>query len=732
MSAPVRSRANEYQEDTDEWLIEAARRAGHQLARRVRPPGTSAWRMLLNAGVPEEEILRLACAASGTDAADFSRVSPALSSFLPHTVALRYRVVPLGERNGVLGIATFDPRSALLERELAFASKHRVSLHSASPSAILRAQGIIYGTVYGTTAAIEPAPPVAVPAAPPRPSPITRLSAAVPAPSEAQGQTPNLADRMLSTAIMERASEAHLVPAKEGGLLVRLRVDGLLNDRFGVSESNAAKIVHSLKTRAGLDANDTTSPQSGCATFDSPQGVLELRISTEPLPGALERIIIRLHSPQAALGVTDLGLSESERHRLEELLGVGHGLVLVVGPRGSGKTTTLYAVLRDLKERGRRVETVEEPVERRLDGIEQTEVSTSPYLTLSSAAHARLNGESDVVFIGTLPDVATAETVVAGSSTKGLVLTALEASDMASAVQRMYELEHDAVALSGALKGVVAQRLLRRLCDACAAPQPLSDLPEQQQRLLSGLPTAKLRRAVGCERCRSTGYVGRTAVVEVVPTTPELRAAIARRADASALAQLARECGIHNLWDSGMRCVVEGITSFNELLDHVSPPLEVAGGTVAQQDIDALLSQLLGGPRKDPAVPSPAASPAAPLRVLLVDDDALTRRALAKELVHAGMRVVEAADGVAALAYARRLRPDVIVTEVALPRLDAVGLMEALAADDSRPVVVIHTWQEDDGLLAWLREAGAADIVSRNSTTDTLAMRLRELRSASR
>ena len=158
MSASVRSRTSEHQEDSDEWLIDAARRAGHSLPHRERPPGTSAWRLLLNDGVPEGEIMRIASMASGTEAADLSRVSPALGAFLPHAIALRFRVAPLGVRNGVLRVATFNPRSTLLERELAFASRHRVSLHAASPAAILRAQGAIYGTVYGTSASVG-APP---------------------------------------------------------------------------------------------------------------------------------------------------------------------------------------------------------------------------------------------------------------------------------------------------------------------------------------------------------------------------------------------------------------------------------------------------------------------------------------------------------------------------------------------------------------------------------------------
>lgn len=730
MSASVRSRTSEHHEDSDEWLIDAARRAGHALPHRERPPGTSAWRLLLNVGVPEDEIMRVASAASGTEAADLSRVSPALGAFLPHAIALRFRVAPLGVRNGVLRVATYNPRSTLLERELAFASKHRVSLHAASPAAILRAQGAIYGTVYGTSSSAAD-PHVEADAVPaPRLSRVARLSQAVPEPADAHGHSTTLADRMLITAVTERASEVHLVPAQEGGLLIRLRVDGTISDRFGVSEANAARIVRALKTRAGLRVDDARHPQSGPASFTSPQGTVTLRVSTEPLPGGLEHVVVRLQGPHPTPRIAELGLSMVERRRFEELLAVRHGLVLVVGPRDSGKTTALYAALRDLVKHGRHAASVEEPVERQLDGVEQTDVGASAFATLGDAALARLNGSADAVYVSTLEDAATAHAVVTSGNGRCLVLASLDATDLGSAVERMYELEADTAGLSTALQGVVALRLLRRLCAACAAPQHLTELPEQQQRLLSGLPSARLRRAVGCEHCRGTGYTGRTAVAEVVPITPELRAAIARRAAAPALAQLARECGINNLWDSGMTAVVEGTSCLSELLDHVIPPPEVADGTVAQQDIDALLAQLLGGARSEASVVEPVEAPTAPLRVLVVDDDALSRRALAKELTDAGMRVIEAADGVAGLAYARQLRPDFIVSDVAIPRLDVVGLMEALAKDDASPPVLVHTAQLDEALLQWLRKAGAVGVVLRGGALGAVAKRLHELQAA--
>jgi type II secretory ATPase GspE/PulE/Tfp pilus assembly ATPase PilB-like protein/ActR/RegA family two-component response regulator len=727
-SALPRSRVTGHQDDSDEWLIDAARRAGHAIPRRERPAGTSAWRVLLIAGIDDEEILRIACAASGTDAADVSRVSPALSAFLPHPIALKHRVAPLGVHNGVLRIATYNPQNAALERELAFASRQRVLLQSASPSAILRAQATIYGTVYGTRTDLQPsvAPSPQPAVVPPPAGQVARLSQAVPAPSETPGATPNLADRLLSAAVTERADEAQIEPIGDGGLIVRFRVDGTLNDRFRVSEAHATRTIQALKTLAGLDPSQTRLPLSGRATFQTPQGIVALRISTEPRSAGQEKLVVRLFTPTSLLALSDLGYSATERARLDQLLAEREGLVLVVGPQSSGTTRTLYAALRDMSARGRKVVTLEDPMEYSLEGVQQTDAGESPYPTIASATRAILGAACDVVLVSPLTEAATAEALVAGSRQKQLVLATLDSSDMASAMQRLYELVADAGALASSVKGVVAQRLVRRLCAACAVPQSVSELPEAQQELLSGLPTSKLRRAVGCARCRGTGYEGRTAVVEVVPITHELQDAIARRADAPALALLARECGITNLWDSGLSRVLDGVTSIGELLDHVSPCAEAGEGTVAQGDIDALLAQLLGAPMKQRLVATPEADapPSAPIRVLLVDDDAPARRALAKELASPGIGVIEAADGASALVLARRLRPDVILTEVALPRLDAIGLLQGLAAESFVPAVVAFTSQEDAALHALLREEGAVDVLSRDTAPAAISERL--------
>ena len=304
----------------------------------------------------------------------------------------------------------------------------------------------------------------------------------------------------------------------------------------------------------------------------------------------------------------------------------------------------------------------------------------------------------------------------------------------------------DTGALAAALKGIVGQRLVRTLCDACAQRVTLSELPMHQQALLMGRSTEKLRKPVGCPACRGTGYRGRTIVTEVFLVTPLVQRAIARRADLAELREIARECGTISMWESGLERVLAGRTSLFELLDNVAAPIVDTPDVNPQADVDALLAQLLAQPASHPAparpplpdIPElppsgaefmrrvdagdgaargeriassdgarvPVAARAGALRVLVVDESRAERRIVADQLLADGMVVLEAADGEQALAYARRLRPDVIVTELTLPRLDAIGLLQAMAADQLPIRVVVRTRQTDEQLLQWVGELG--------------------------
>jgi type II secretory ATPase GspE/PulE/Tfp pilus assembly ATPase PilB-like protein len=695
----------------DQWLMQAFARAAHPLAAvaaETRAP--SAWEALELAGVGRDEVLRAVRAECGAAAADEAELATATEPLLAAALAKRYGVVPLGVHDGTLRVATANPRDPALTNELPFAVGKRLEVMAAAPAQIAAASARIYPGERPGPAAVE-----------------------------VLGTAQAVQDRILSAALKVRASDVHIEPTSDG-LLVRFRVDGSLYDAMHVPAEISPQLVSRFKVTADLDIADRSRPQDGRTTVAFEGRNIDLRISTLPLGIKGEKVVVRiLDSRSTEIGLDSLGFLPAEVHRLDRLLGQREGMVLVTGPTGSGKTTTLYAALHKVQTGATNIVTVEDPVEYRLPGVNQVQVNERAGLTFASALRSILRQDPDVILVGEIRDAETAAISLKASLTGHLVLSTLHTNDAASAVSRLIDSGVDTVALSGALKGVVTQRLLRRLCPDCSEPVALADLPTDQQMLLMGKKTAGLRGAVGCPACRFTGYRGRTVVPELLVVNAEMARAIARGAPTGELVELGRAGGMRTLWEAGIERVLAGTSSLHELIDNIPAPME--GEAAAQNDVDALLSRLLGTPvgaAPAPALPAPATpadarpritvpqrAPDSRERVLLVDDDREARRSLRAALEAEGLHVVEAADGEAGLAYARRLRPTFVITELVLPRLDGIGLLQELATDAAAPPVMVYTGQNDAELLAWAMELGAAEVLTKPVEARVIAARIR-------
>jgi len=693
---------------------------GHPAADQLRPART-AWEALEAAGATNEEILIVACNLSGTRPADLSTVGPAQASLLSATLARRYEAIAVGHDGSVLEIATSNPLGHNLEVDLAFACGKRTRVTVASPQALRAAYERIYGESTELTGAArltwvvmqQPGQPVAAPT---------------------HGAAVDTLDAIIADALDQRASDVHLEP-RDGDLIVRLRVDGVLHEVTRVPSAIAPLLMSRLKIAAGLDIAERRRPQDGRATtvFDGRQ--IDLRVSTLPLGDRLEKGVIRvLDAVTTQFDMGALGFTAGERYRLQKLLTSTEGMVLVTGPTGSGKTTTLYSALHHVKSTQTNLVTVEDPIEYRLEGVNQVQVQDKAGLTFAAALRSILRQDPDVVLVGEIRDAETAGIAIKASMTGHLVLSTLHTNDAASAVERLADIGADLSALSGALKGVVAQRLVRRLCPECSVPVAVGELPAEQQMLLTGKRTDRLRKPVGCAACRDTGYRGRMVVPEMLVVTPELQRAIARRADRSELENLARQGGMHTLWESGVNRVLAGQTAVHELLDNVAAPTDAGASQAA---VDQLMRELRTKQEPTGALPSANAVPpkvalmSAPgdkaQRVLVVHEDRDARRSLRQALEAQGLAVLEAADGEAALAYAQQLRPDAIVTEVAVPKLDGLGLLQAVRADASAPHVFIYTEQTDAALMEWCRELGAVDACTTAVEPNAFAARVRDV-----
>jgi len=750
----------------DRWLAEAAVRRGLPGADRLDEHATAAtaWQALLACGSTEAEILDLACVVSATKRAVLDAVGPDAAALLAQPLAERFDVVPLRGDRQTLYVATSNPLEPTLERELGALTRRRIHVLTATPADVAAARARCYGAVSPPMKESSSAPDAAV-AAPRRPSSSVPVVAreSNDEMDSARSAIAELVNEIIADALRDGASDLHFEP-KEDGLLVRFRVDGALFESRRIGTDQSSTLVRRLKVLAGMDIADTLRPQDGRMSVQHDGRNIDLRISTLPLGGMSEKVVMRvLDSRVAARELNVIGYTPKELAKVQRLLELPEGLMLVTGPTGSGKTSTLYAAVRHVHRPDLNIVTVEDPIEYRIDGINQVQVNEKARMTFAASLRSILRQDPDVVLIGEMRDAETASIAVKASMTGHLVLSTLHASDALSTLDRLYGMDIDTGALSGALKGIIGQRLVRTLCNDCAAPATLAELPTHQQGLLSGRKTDRLRKPVGCPKCRGTGYRGRTIVAEIFLVTPAIQRAISRRANLGELSELARECGAITMWESGLERVLSGATSLFELLDNVAAPIVDTPETNQQADVDALLAQLLAQPVSHPAPPreplpdlpdvtdsafirSIDAGDGAPaslapvsraprsigrtpdggaLRVLLVHESHAERRRMAEALVAEGIAVIEAADGEQALAYARRLRPQVILTEVALPRLDAVGLLQALSAEQLAPRVLIHTRQSDAELHAWLIELGAEEVTMNTETMNGIAARLR-------
>ena len=363
-----------------------------------------------------------------------------------------------------------------------------------------------------------------------------------------------------------RASDIHLEPFDDG-LHVRYRVDGVI-DTFEIIEPRlAAAVVSRVKLLAQLNIAERRLPQDGRIKMRVKGRELDLRVSTVPTVHG-ESVVLRvLDRASMHFSLAELGFSPDTLTRFEALLARPHGILLVTGPTGSGKTTTLYGALSKLDANALKILTVEDPVEYQLDGINQIHVHPQIGLTFANALRSILRQDPDIIMIGEMRDGETAQIAVQSALTGHLVLSTLHTNTAASAVVRMKDMGVESYLITSTVNGVLSQRLVRRLCGHCKQP---TDLPAElvaNSGLARFLPPGQgVFKASGCAQCRGTGYWGRASIHELLVVDDPVRDAILRGADAAQLQEVARRGGLVSLYEDGLRKVASGVTSLEEVL----------------------------------------------------------------------------------------------------------------------------------------------------------------------
>ncbi|MBC8380806.1 MAG: type II secretion system ATPase GspE [SAR92 clade bacterium] len=370
-----------------------------------------------------------------------------------------------------------------------------------------------------------------------------------------------LLNAILAESLKEKASDIHIEPYEKESL-VRFRLDGVLSTVLKPSVQITPLLISRIKVMSKLDIAEKRLPQDGRMSVKLGGRSIDLRISTMPSSHG-ERVVMRLLDKDAGkLQVDDLGMPKDTSDQLDDLIRRPHGIILVTGPTGSGKTTTLYAALQQMDRQGRNIMTVEDPVEYDLPGISQTQINLRAGMTFARGLKAILRQDPDVILIGEIRDGETAEIATQSSLTGHLVLSTLHTNTAAGAITRLQDLGVDSFLLASTIRGILSQRLLRRLCLSCRKPVE----PNEFNRELLGLEVGKaIYEAGGCPKCNSTGYAGRQALFELVTVDAPLQTLIHENAGEIELEVSIRQ-QVPSIRQAGLKLVCDGVTTIEEVL----------------------------------------------------------------------------------------------------------------------------------------------------------------------
>lgn len=377
-----------------------------------------------------------------------------------------------------------------------------------------------------------------------------------------EGPAVKLVDSLLHQAVLEKASDIHWEPtAKE--LTVKFRLDGVLVVKASLPRSTARIVASRLKIMAGMDVTERRIPQDGRIMLDFPGKTIDIRVSTLATVYG-EKVVTRiLDAETAQRSLSELGMREEVEKGISKLLQQPHGLILISGPTGSGKTTTLYALLQAVQSEALNIVSIEDPVEYRLPGVNQAQVNLKVGLDFAGGLRAILRQDPDVIMVGEIRDKDTARIATAAALTGHLVFSTVHTNTAAEALARLLDMEIEPYLLASAVCGVLSQRLVRRLCPAC---KEVRSIDTELLKTLDWKPTGEIYGPKGCARCQGSGYSGRIGIHEYLPYNQAIKELVIQKASATALEQRSRSLGMLSLMEDALLKVDAGVTSVEEVI----------------------------------------------------------------------------------------------------------------------------------------------------------------------
>ncbi len=728
--------------------LKSARLSGRKLGKELVERGA----------ISEQDLIRTLgdqLGVKSTSLADYP-FDPEVAELVPREACEKYLCVPLElAPNNWLYVAMDDPVNHELVQYLSFTTGKHIISCLATAEDIRGAINRIYGFGVSLDELVANVEGIAK---------IKAGSDQSGADARAQTVT-EIVRTLLGEAVAKGASDIHMEPLP-ASLRIRMRIDGQLQNLVNIPKWLQAQVVAVTKVQAKLDIAEKRQPQDGKLSLHIAGRQVDFRISTLPTPQG-EKVVIRiLDKRQKGNRLQDLGLAPALLKSVEGLLQNEKGMILVTGPTGSGKTTLLYAMLAELQRKGTNIVTVEDPIEYEFDGITQTQINIKAGMTFPNILRSILRQDPNVIMIGEIRDQETAQIAFRAAQTGHLVLSTLHTNNAAAAVARLLDLGIEPTIISATVLGIFAQRLVRRNCRECVAEDATA---AQQDSPLMRLvpPGTRFRRGQGCKACGFTGYRGRIGVVEYLSFTPAVVNAVNAGLPEDQLAKAAVADGMRSLADESARLVAEGVTSLEECVGIAASmgSAESAKATLAcpacERDISPdfrvcpYCQYVLAKncPKCNRAVepewsacpfcmtllkqapPATAAAEARPKmpgekpRVLVADDEAAIRKALGIILKQIGCEMIEAVDGRDALDKVEIYRPDVIISDINMPRMDGYEFCRQVRKNLSTAftpfIMLTSRANAQDKLMGFLQ--GTDDYVTKPFDYRELQMRVKRM-----
>ncbi len=656
-----------------------------------------------------------------------------LIKLIPEDVCRKHLIIPISSVDGQISIASFNPSNLNAENQIEHITGEYVKTYFSFKDQIENKINEYYAPEKFIDNLVD------------RKKSPAKVKIAGDDKQESGTSVVRLVNQILGDAIGAEASDVHIEP-KENDVSVRFRVDGVLRNMLALPRSVHATLMSRIKIISNLNIAESRKPQDGKAKIIVDDADIDLRISILPTSYGEKAVIRILDRRKAAVSFDKMGIRGENRKLLEQCFAFTQGMVLVTGPTGSGKSTTLYSAINRIRSTTNNILTIEDPIEYMMEGINQVQVNEKAGVTFATALRSFLRQDPDVILVGEIRDRETAEIAIQASLTGHLVLSTLHTNDTFTTITRLQDMGIDKTKITESLEAIVAQRLVRKLCDQCKVAVSSNEIDQKVLSIIKKMGLKpKVHEAKGCQKCGFSGYKGRIGVYEILLLDDNLRDLINKNGSIKEIRQCARDKGFRNLFEDALALVAEGVTDYKEVIRIIHPGSErdVSLSETQPEEGSASKPEADGNDkgaaiekkfRAEQSERKQAANNKDVTKVekdiLVIEDTSSIRKFIKKMLEkETNWKIREAEDGIKGLVEVVEKRPDLIILDIMMPSMDGFEFLQHIRSKSSTanlPILILTGLKTTEDEVKSL-EYGADDFISKPINMDLLIARTKRL-----